>query len=159
MGEAEAADGPGWQIERLSTAEDLTAVLDVEGESFNNPWTRAMYESEMGDRKICHIYLARTPDCRVAGFCACRIVAGEVHLNNVAVRPAFRGQGIGTALLRGMLSETARLGADRATLEVRASNAGAQRFYERLGFRVSAIRPKYYTQPTEDALIMWREPA
>jgi ribosomal-protein-alanine N-acetyltransferase len=84
-------------------------------------------------------------------------VLDEIHINNVAILPALRGRGIGTQLMRRVFDEARRLGARRATLEVRASNEGARRLYERLGFRVASVRPRYYTNPVEDALILWRD--
>jgi ribosomal-protein-alanine N-acetyltransferase len=144
-------------IEALTTDEDLDGVVQVEADSFSNPWTREMYVSDRQNRSMSHILIARTVDCRVAGFCAFWVVFDEVHVNNVAVRPGFRGRGIGTALLRRLLADARALGARRATLEVRASNDGARRLYERLGFHVAGVRRHYYTHPTEDALILWRE--
>jgi ribosomal-protein-alanine N-acetyltransferase len=146
-----------WAIDLLHDERDLDGVLEVEGESFSNPWTRDMYVWELQNRSVCHIFIVRTPECRVAGFCACWVVFDEVHINNVAIRPAYRGLGMGTALLRHVLAEGRRLGARRATLEVRASNAGARRLYERLGFYVAGTRRNYYTSPVEDALILWRD--
>jgi ribosomal-protein-alanine N-acetyltransferase len=116
-----------------------------------------MYTWELQNPEVCHIYVVRTKDCRVAGFCAFWLVVDEVHVNNVALRPAYRAKGLGTALMRRVLTEARRLGAVRATLEVRASNQGARRFYEAMGFAVTATRPRYYSEPTEDALILWRE--
>jgi [ribosomal protein S18]-alanine N-acetyltransferase len=84
-------------------------------------------------------------------------VFDEVHINNLAVAPAHRGRGYGTELLRHALAEGRRLGARRATLEVRQSNLAAQRLYARLGFRVAGRRPAYYTHPVEDAFILWRD--
>jgi ribosomal-protein-alanine N-acetyltransferase len=84
-------------------------------------------------------------------------VVDEIHINNVAIRPALRGKGIGTQLMQRVFEEARRLGARRATLEVRASNDGARRLYERLGFYVAGRRPNYYSQPVEDALILWRD--
>jgi ribosomal-protein-alanine N-acetyltransferase len=146
-----------WAIDLLYDERDLDGVLEVEGESFTNPWTRDMYVWELQNRSVCHIFIVRTPECRVAGFCACWLVFDEVHINNVAIRPAYRGMGMGTALLRHVLAEGRRLGARRATLEVRASNTGARRLYERLGFYVAGTRRNYYTNPVEDALILWRD--
>lgn len=144
-------------IERLDGEADLDGVLDVESESFTNPWTREMYAWELQNRSVCHIYVVRTRDCHVAAFCAFWLVFDEIHINNVAVRPHFRGRGIGTALLHHVLAEARELGAKRATLEVRASNEAARRLYERLGFYVAATRRNYYTNPVEDALILWRD--
>ena len=151
------ADRPAFRIDPLEGDADLDGVLSVEAESFTNPWTREMYAWELQNRSVCHVYVVRTPDCPVAGFCAFWLVFDEIHINNVAVRPQFRGRGIGTALMRHVLSEGARLGARRATLEVRSSNADARRLYERLGFYVAATRRNYYTNPVEDALILWRD--
>jgi ribosomal-protein-alanine N-acetyltransferase len=146
-----------YSIEPLNGDQDLEGVLEVEAESFTNPWTREMYAWELQNRSVCHILVVRTDDCRVAGFCAFWLVFDEIHINNVAMRPRFRGRGIGTALLHHVLDEATRLGARRATLEVRASNEGARRLYQRLGFYVAGTRRNYYSNPVEDALILWRD--
>jgi [ribosomal protein S18]-alanine N-acetyltransferase len=144
-----------FSIEPLAGDRDLDGVLEVEEESFTNPWTRDMYAWELQNRAVCHIYVIRTPEHAVAGFCAFWLVFDEIHINNVALRPALRGRGLGTALMHHVFAEARRLGARRATLEVRASNVGARRLYERLGFYVSGTRRNYYTKPVEDALILW----
>ena len=153
----EPVSSPPFRIEPLAGEADLDGVLRVEAESFTNPWTRDMYAWELQNRNVCHIYVARTANCPVAAFCAFWLVFDEIHINNVAVLPQFRGQGIGTTLMQHVLIEARRLGARRATLEVRASNRGALRLYERLGFYVAATRKHYYAQPVEDALILWRD--
>jgi len=150
------ADTTFW-LEPLGGDDDLDGVLEVEAQSFTNPWTRAMYAWELQNRTVCHIYVARTAACRVAAFCAFWLVVDEIHINNVAVLPQYRGRGMGSAVLRHVLDEARRLGATRATLEVRASNEGARRLYERLGFRVAGVRRNYYSSPVEDALILWRD--
>ena len=144
-------------IDPLASDADLDGVLYVEEESFTNPWTREMYAWELQNRSVCHIYVVRTRERPVVGFCAFWLVFDEIHINNVAVLPDLRGQGIGTALVRHVLAEGRRLGAARATLEVRASNEGARRLYERLGFHVAARRPRYYSSPVEDALVLWHD--
>ena len=146
-------------IEPLDGEADLDGVLEVEAESFTNPWTRAMYEWELQKGSVCHIYVVRSDTYRVAGFCAFWLVVDEIHINNVAVRESLRGRGLGTALLRHVLAEARRLGAKRATLEVRASNTRARQLYERLGFHVAATRRGYYSTPVEDALLLWWDDA
>lgn len=146
-----------YTIEALEGERDLDGVLEVEGESFTNPWTRDMYAWELQNRAVCHIYVVRTAECRVAGFCAFWLVFDEIHINNFALRPQYRSHGYGTALMQHVLDEARRLGARRATLEVRAGNAGARRLYERFGFYVAGTRRSYYANPVEDALILWRE--
>jgi ribosomal-protein-alanine N-acetyltransferase len=145
------------RVEPFEGPEDLDGILAVEAASFTNPWTRAMYEWELQNRAVCHILVVRTPECRVAGFCSFWLVVDEIHINNVAVLPEYRGRGFGTRLMRRVLTEGRRLGAHRATLEVRASNDAALRFYQGLGFRPTAVRKDYYTNPVENALILWRE--
>jgi ribosomal-protein-alanine N-acetyltransferase len=144
-------------IEPLGEEPDLTGVLEVESESFTNPWTREMYTWELQNRSVCHIYVLRLPECAVAGFCAFWLVFDEIHINNVAIRPPYRGQGLGTALMDRVLEAARGLGARRATLEVRASNLPALRLYERLGFRQAGVRRNYYSHPVEDALILSRD--
>jgi [ribosomal protein S18]-alanine N-acetyltransferase len=153
----EPVSSPRFRVEPLEGEADLDGVLHVEAESFSNPWTRAMYAWELQNRSVCHIYVVRTDACPVAAFCAFWLVFDEIHINNVAVLPEMRGHGMGTTLLQHVLSEGRRLGAKRATLEVRASNEGALRLYDRLGFYVAATRRNYYSNPVEDALILWRD--
>jgi ribosomal-protein-alanine N-acetyltransferase len=147
-----------WTIELLAGPADLDGVLAVDEASFTRPWTRAMYESEFLARDTSRLYVLRLPDCRVAGYIATWVIIDEVHINNLAVRPEHRGRGLGSALLVHALEEGERQGAPRATLEVRRSNEAARRLYERAGFRVAGVRRDYYSHPTEDALVLWREP-
>jgi len=93
----------------------------------------------------------------VVAFCVCWVIFDELHINTLAVKPADRRVGLATTLLREVMAEAAAAGAKNATLEVRASNTAALGLYTRLGFHVAAKRPRYYTQPEEDALILWRE--
>ena len=150
----------GLSIERAVTEEDLDAVLEIETVSFTNPWTREMYLREMDNPRVSFIYLLRLDDGtgarRIVGFCSFWLVFDELHINNLALRPEYRRQGLGTALLEHAMNTAARLGARRATLEVRRSNSMARRLYERLGFERAGVRRNYYTNPTEDALILWR---
>jgi ribosomal-protein-alanine acetyltransferase len=94
---------------------------------------------------------------RVVGFLAARIAADEIEILNLAVDPASRRRGAGTALLDAALEHGRRAGAARVFLEVRESNLAARRFYDRHGFTVAGRRLRYYRQPEEDALLMVRE--
>ncbi len=145
-------------VEPLSGSADLEGVLEVDAGSFLRPWTRAMYESELRNSGVSRIFVVRTPRWAVAGYCAAWFLAGEVHINNLAIRPEGRRQRLATILLTRVLEAAAREGAQSATLEVRRSNHAARALYEGLGFRVRGVRADYYTEPVEDALILWREP-
>ncbi|PYR92718.1 MAG: ribosomal-protein-alanine N-acetyltransferase [Acidobacteria bacterium] len=145
------------RIDRVSDDRDLDAIVALETESFTNPWTRETLEWELRNSDVTHIYVLRLEDGIVAAFCVCWIIFDELHINTVAVAPAERRRGRATALLKHVMAEAAARHAVRATLEVRASNIAALKLYEGLGFRVTATRPRYYSQPEEDALILWRD--
>jgi ribosomal-protein-alanine N-acetyltransferase len=147
----------GIVIERLTGADDLTAVVTLEAASFTNPWTREMLERELVQSDIARVYVLRLPGERVAGFCSCWILFDELHVNTIAVAAARRRQGLATLLMRHVLADAARAGVRRATLEVRRSNEAARQLYAALGFREAGVRRGYYASPEEDALILWRE--
>jgi [ribosomal protein S18]-alanine N-acetyltransferase len=142
-------------FERLSapTAADLAAIASLEAKSFANPWTPEAL-AEMLASDVTRLYVARAGR-RIIGFCACWLIAGELHINTVAVDQELRRRGIARRLLQHILEETA---VDRATLEVRRSNTAALRLYEGLGFTATAVRQRYYSNPDEDALILWLNP-
>ena len=144
-------------IDPLSSDADLDAVLAIEAESFTSPWTREMYVAELENVGVSFCYLARDESGQALGFCSFWRVLDELHVNNLAVAHAYRRRGIATALLTFVLTEGTRLGAHRATLEVRRSNDAARQLYERLGFVAAGVRRAYYTNPIEDALVLWRE--
>jgi ribosomal-protein-alanine N-acetyltransferase len=137
-------------VERLASAQDLDGVLAIEQASFNNPTTREWYEEELKRPDVCFIYVLRTPGTPVAGFCAFWLVVDQAHINNLAVLPELRGQGLGTHLLESVIAEATHLGAILLTLEVRQSNEPALRLYEKAGFYREAVRKNYYTNPVED---------
>jgi ribosomal-protein-alanine N-acetyltransferase len=143
-----------WIIERTLADRDLDEIVEIENASFTNPWSREMYQRELQNPDVSFLYVMRMP--QIVAFCSFWLVLDEIHINNLAVRQDFQGRGLGTALLQHVLESGATRGADRATLEVRRSNAPARRLYERLGFEVAATRPNYYVSPPEDALILWR---
>lgn len=143
-------------VERLSTAADLDGVIAIEQASFNNPTTRAWYEDELKRPEVCYVYVLRTPDHPVAAFCAFWRVAEQIHINNLAVLPEARGQGLASRLLAAVIAESAQMGVESATLEVRRSNTAALRLYAKAGFAEAGVRRNYYTQPVEDALVLAR---
>lgn len=144
-------------IEQVTAVDQIDEVLAIEESSFTSPWTRTMYLAELENTGVSYCYLARDAQGRAVGFCSFWRVLDELHINNIAVLAEFRRAGIATALLTHVLAEGARLGARRATLEVRRSNEPARSLYERFGFTVAGVRQGYYTKPVEDALVLWRD--
>ena len=144
-------------IETVQSSEDLEGLLAVEEASFLNPWTRDMYQAELQNPGVSYLLVAKDAAGRVIGFCGFWRILDELHINNLAVLPEFRRQGIASSILARVFAEGRKVGAARATLEVRRSNDIARRLYERLGFTVNGVRRGYYRQPEEDALVLWRE--
>ena len=143
-------------VEQLTSLDpkDVETIVALEGESFTNPWSRDILAT-MIQSNVTQLFVARDRAGCIMGFCLCWVIAGEVHINTLAVGVTHRRQGIATRLVRFALTST---DAARATLEVRVSNAAAIDLYEKLGFRRTAVRKGYYRNPDEDALILWWNP-
>jgi ribosomal-protein-alanine N-acetyltransferase len=134
---------------------DLDGILAVDAASFANPWTRDMFVWEARNSDVARLLVYRSAAGEVIAYCAAWHVFDELHVNNVAVRPEWRRRGIGRELLLVVFDRAHAEGARKATLEVRASNGPARQLYETLGFRPAGVRRGYYTNPTEDAVILW----
>jgi [ribosomal protein S18]-alanine N-acetyltransferase len=148
------------RVERVRDADataDIDAIVALEAESFTNPWPRETLVWELRNSDVTRVYVLRGDDGKTLAFCVCWVIFDELHINTLAVAPAARRTGLATFLLRQVMAEAASAGAGKATLEVRASNTAALGLYSRLGFRVAAQRPRYYSNPEEDALILWRD--
>jgi ribosomal-protein-alanine N-acetyltransferase len=147
-------------VERLrdpDAAADIDAIAALEAESFTNPWPREQIVWELTNSDVTRIFVVRDEGGVIVAFCLCWVIFDELHINTLAVSPDCRRRGVATLLMQHVLAAAGTEGARKATLEVRASNQAALALYERLGFRVTARRPGYYTNPQEDALILWVE--
>jgi ribosomal-protein-alanine N-acetyltransferase len=142
-------------IDRM-TVEDLTAVHEIERESFTAPWPPHAYRQEIEKNKLAHYLVARYGD-RIVGFAGIWLLVDEAHVTTFATRTTWRRQGIGERMILALLDLAAARGAVEATLEVRPTNLAARRLYEKFGFRVVGVRPRYYSDNNEDALIMTTE--
>ena len=135
---------------------DLDGVMEIEEVSFPTPWSREMFLEDF-PRDFSDTLVAAGTEDEVLGYAVCWTIAGESHLLNIAVHPAWRGRGIGRALLSECIRRAAGAGASRVFLEVRAGNEAAQRLYRSMGFAFRGIRKGYYTDTGEDAVILVRE--
>jgi [ribosomal protein S18]-alanine N-acetyltransferase len=133
---------------------DVGQVLAIERASYPTPWSRAMFLGEL----LCEgtIALVASRDGRVVGYLLASDQAGAWHVLNVCVEDRHRRGGIGEALMHGLFSRADMLPHRGYTLEVRVSNDAAIRLYERLGFMDHGLRPGYYSDNGEDAIVMWR---
>ena len=149
---------PPLEFTRAELTRDLDGILAVDAATFDRPWTRAMYEWEWTHSDVARFYVARHAGAVVA-YCSGWVIFDELHVNNLAVDPAWRRRGVASALLTFVLQDAAAEGANSATLEVRRSNEPARRLYERFGFAFAGVRAAYYREPVEDALVLWRNRA
>ena len=138
------------------TLADIDAVVAIESIAAPRPWTAGVFADELAQPQT-RSYTVATVDGVVVGFCGLLVAADEGHITNIAVDPANRRSGIATRLVLDAFTEARQRGAWALTLEVRASNSGAQRLYHRFGFVPSGVRPRYYDDNGEDAIIMWTE--
>jgi ribosomal-protein-alanine N-acetyltransferase len=137
-------------VRRLAYS-DLPAVVAIERRSFPTPWSLTMFVLELS--KPSGICLAATAGDELLGYLVCSRYDQVWHLMNVAVAPERRRSGVAGRLVSRLFEEARR--ELPFTLEVRVSNGPAIAMYERLGFRSAGIRPRYYHDNGEDALIMW----
>jgi ribosomal-protein-alanine N-acetyltransferase len=138
---------------------DLEPILAIEQNSFQWPWGRISFEGELNSRNACS-YVVKSAEgdtCgQVMAYAFLRLAADELQILKIAVRPAWRGQGIATWLLERCFTISAGQGAKSAHLEVRPSNIPAVEFYQKLGFQVIGRQPEYYADSKEDALLMMK---
>ena len=130
----------------------VSQIAALEAQCFSLPWTRELMENEL--RNPLSLWLVAVVGDEVAGYVGSQQVMDEADVMNLAVAPAFRRRGIGSALLAALERQLTAHGAVWLTLEVRASNEGAIALYEGRGYRQAGRRPRYYSRPVEDALIL-----
>ncbi|MBO9600395.1 MAG: ribosomal protein S18-alanine N-acetyltransferase [Cohnella sp.] len=131
-------------------------MAQIERESFTAPWSEEAFRNELMNNMFAK-YMVMERDGGILGYGGMWMIVDEAHVTNIAVREAYRGQGLGKRLLQELMRTAQWLGALRMTLEVRVTNEIAKSLYERMGFVPSGIRPNYYSDNMEDALIMWAE--
>jgi ribosomal-protein-alanine N-acetyltransferase len=137
---------------RLADLEDVDAI---EQRSYQTPWSRSMFASELA--KSTSICLGAVEGSRLVGYVINSRYVDAWHVMNVAVDPDYQRRGIATQLLERLFELTADDERRGYTLEVRVSNLDAIALYEKLGFEARGARRGYYTDNREDALIMWRD--
>ncbi len=134
----------------------LDEVLAIENDSFPTPWSRESFTNEI-QHNMFACYLVALDNKKVIGYCGMWIIVDEAHITTLAVHPDNRRQGIATELLNEMFREARYRECTRMTLEARVSNLRAINLYEKLGFVSYGVRPGYYTDTKEDAVIMWKD--
>lgn len=140
-------------IRKLQT-KDIKAVSDIEAASFTMPWSAQDFADLVYARHS--LYLVAEVDGQVVGCCGFIQMSHEAAISNVVVAEHMRGNGIGQAMLEELIKQGQAMDIEDFTLEVRVSNEPAIHIYKKLNFLSEGIRPDFYDEPKEDAMIMWR---
>jgi ribosomal-protein-alanine N-acetyltransferase len=141
---------------RKMMLDDIEQVIAIDRVSFSLPWPERSFRFELTDNPASRCWVAEV-DGRLVGIIVAWLIVDEVHLATIATHPEFRRQGIAKRLLSHALRELRNEGAQSSFLEVRASNYAAQEMYRKFGYEKSGIRPRYYRDNDEDALLMTLE--
>jgi ribosomal-protein-alanine N-acetyltransferase len=140
--------------------EDLDQVLAIENRAFRSPWTKQIFREELSrDWAYLEVVRERVPSggSEVVAFCNYWLVRDEVHLLNIATHPDRRRRGYARFLMEHLLDFARRHKCRYITLEVRRSNEAALALYGRYGFEAVGVRPNYYVEDREDAIVMLLE--
>lgn len=141
---------------RKMEKDDIKTILEIERESFTTPWSEESFELEITKNQLARYIVAELGD-RVVGYGGIWLILDEGHITNIAVKSEYRGRDIGKALVEGLIYICSVEGINNMTLEARVSNVVAINLYKKYGFIESGIRPNYYLDDNEDAIIMWKK--
>ena len=145
-----------------ATIDDLDALVALDEACFSVPWSRKSFEAELEGNQFSRVLIIAHPEpahaVRAIGYICVWIVFEEIRFLNLAVHPDFRRQGMAKQLIGEALGQAGAVGCCRGMLEVRATNMPAQKLYKSFCFQAYATRKSYYTNPTEDAILMTLEP-
>lgn len=139
---------------RAMLYKDIRETAAIENELFGVPWTEKILEENL-DNKLYSVYIVQK-DEEITGYICFMTVAGESELLRIAVSTSCQRQGIAARLMDFMLEKLKTEGVRNITLEVRSRNKAAISLYEKYGFKVEGVRKRYYHNPEDDALIMWK---
>ena len=141
------------RIEKLKRR-DLRHVLRIESTVFPEPWSVAVFNSELALRKG-RQYRAAWDGPEMAGYIGFMMVGDEAHMTTIATAPAFQRSGVAITMIVDGIRSLRAAGIRRISLEVAANNDPAQTLYRRFGFAPVAVRKNYYPVTGQDAFVMW----
>jgi [ribosomal protein S18]-alanine N-acetyltransferase len=143
----------GFSIRPMATS-DVTDVTRIERACFSTVWPSEAFYNELSTNKLAHYFVGLLDD-RIVAYGGIWVILEDSHVTTLAVVPEYRGRRFGEVLLLRLIDEAIERGAAWMTLEVRESNAVAQRLYRKYGFTTVTMRTGYYSDDNESALIMW----
>lgn len=141
---------------RKMTLDDLDQVVAIDRVSFSLPWPERSFRFDLTDNPASRCWVAEL-DRKVVGMVVSWLILDEVHVATIATHPEYRRRGIARRLLAHTLQHLKEEGAQSSFLEVRASNFAAQEMYRKFGYEESGVRPRYYKDNDEDAILMTLE--
>lgn len=145
-----------WHVHK-ALPEELPMIAEIEKISFRRPWSLASIES-FYYKKTSDIYVWRDRN-RISGYIMGEHILEQGELQRIAIVPFIRNKGIGSLFYQEFRERYRKMGVETIYLEVRESNKAARHFYKKCGFEEHGRRPKYYSDPMEDAILMfWDDP-
>ncbi|MFD0621051.1 ribosomal protein S18-alanine N-acetyltransferase [Paenibacillus sp. GCM10027629] len=151
-----ATTGTGELCFRLMQLEDIETIVELEHLAFTMPWTAEAFRNELTQNHFARYMVMELHD-QIIGYGGMWTIIDEAHITNIAVRPEYRGRKLGARLLSELMKTASYMGMRKMTLEVRVSNTVAQGLYRKFGFSPAGVRPRYYSDNNEDAMIMWAD--
>ena len=139
---------------RIMTLEDVPSVARLEKETFSDPWSENVYRQTLELPGVIYL-VVQDEEGNIIGASGIRNIVGEGEITNVMIAPGYRQKGLANRMLNELILQGRNMGIADITLEVRQSNAPAIHLYEKLGFVSEGVRPGFYDNPKEDAVIMW----
>jgi len=150
-----------WNIQ-MATLENLDVLVALEVASFSVPWSKKSFAAELEGNQFSRMLMVPHPEygleIQAIGYICVWMVFEEIRFLNLAIHPEFRRRGLATLLIGEAIRLGRAEGCCRGMLEVRESNHAAKKLYESFNFQAYATRKSYYTNPTEDAILMNLEP-
>ncbi len=140
---------------REMTLEDIEQVYNLENSIFSIPWSKDSFESSVKNKNT--LFIVAEEEGEILGYLGMYIFSEEADISNVAVSKQYRRQHIAKQMMDDILLKAQAAGVKHVTLEVRETNVAAIKLYENMGFVEAGIRKNYYEEPTENALIMWKQ--
>jgi [ribosomal protein S18]-alanine N-acetyltransferase len=136
---------------------DVDEVQRVERASFSTPWPAYALRQEIETNRLAR-YLVLRAGGRIVGYAGIWLMVDEAHVTTFAILPEWRRRGLGGRLMLAVVRLCEEVGARVVTLEVRLTNLAARQLYQQFGLRPVGVRPRYYSDNAEDALIMTSAP-
>ncbi|KXZ39083.1 [SSU ribosomal protein S18P]-alanine acetyltransferase [Alkalithermobacter thermoalcaliphilus JW-YL-7 = DSM 7308] len=134
---------------------DIDDLVEIEKLSFSVPWTKSAFIKELSNKLAKYVVIEHNK--KVIAYGGIWLIVDEGHITNIAVHPDYLGKGLGNIIVESLIEKCRENKVLSMTLEVRKSNLVAQNLYKKYGFKPVGIRPEYYSDNKEDAVIMWKD--